>query len=101
MIHVFRSRLQSGGLRAGVLACCAVAFGACNASDRLSPTSSDAPPTLQLSTTTIAPGIVFASFSLEPSQLNSVHTGLVGSSSPSTLLTFLAQVKPKGGRVIL
>ena len=47
------------------------------------------------------PGIVFASFALSPSQLNTVHTGIVGPTSPSAVLGYLSQVKSKGGRVIL
>jgi hypothetical protein len=102
MMHELKSRRHSGGFRAGALVLCAIAFSACDTSDRLRPTDEGTSTDIsQLSVAAVPPGLAFASFSFQPSQLNSVHTGLVGSSSPSTLLTYLGQVKARGGRVIL
>lgn len=47
------------------------------------------------------PGIVFSSSALEVSQINSVHTGLVEAPTPSNLLTFLSQLRARGGRVLI
>jgi hypothetical protein len=94
--------LRRGGMRARALALSALAFGACNHTDRVGP-SSEAPASevSQASATVVPAGIMFASFGLNPSQLNTVHTGAVRWTDPGTLLTYLAQVKAKGGRVLL
>ena len=49
------------------------------------------------------PGIVFASFGMTSSGLNSVHTGWMsgGSLDPSNILSHLSSAKAKGGRVIV
>jgi hypothetical protein len=77
-----------------------LSLGACNSGDRLSPSADPSIPP-QLAASALAPGIVFASTGLTPAQFNSVHTGTVTGATPSTLLAYLAQVKAKGGRVLL
>jgi hypothetical protein len=47
------------------------------------------------------PGIVFSSSYLTVSQVNSVHTGLVEAPTPSNLLSFLSQLRSRGGRVLI
>lgn len=57
---------------------------------------------IQLAVTAATPpGIVFSSSQLPLTQLNSVNTGLVYTPTPSNLLSFLAQVKSKNGRVLI
>ena len=82
------------------LAFAPLVFIACDDSDRVGPTSgpSDVAPEFVAA----APaGIVFASFGLQPSQMNSVHTGGVRGMSASGILSYLAQTKAKGGRALL
>lgn len=76
------------------------AFSACDNPDRLGPTA-EVPSEVPQFAAAAPPGIVFASFALAPSQFNSVHTGAVRGMSPSALLSYLAQVKAKNGRVLL
>jgi hypothetical protein len=80
-----------------------VVFAAgCADADRLGPaTEADPAPELGPAAATALPGIVFSSSALTASQLNSVHTGLVEAPTPSNLLSFLAQVRSKGGRVLI
>ncbi len=47
------------------------------------------------------PGIVFSSSFLTVSQVNAVHTGLVEAPTPSNLLSFLSQLRSRGGRVLI
>jgi hypothetical protein len=49
------------------------------------------------------PGIVFASYGMEPGDLNAVHTGTLrgGGITPDNVVSFLSAVRSKGGRVIL
>jgi hypothetical protein len=49
----------------------------------------------------VQPGIAFASAALTVSQINSVHTGLIEAPSPSALLSFLSQLRARGGRVLI
>ena len=74
--------------------------GACSEDERTGPSVE---PVAESPAMAVAapPGIVFASFALAPTQLNTVHTGIVGPTSPSAVLSYLSQVKAKGGRVIL
>jgi len=89
-------------MRVYALAFSIVIFAGCADADRLGP----APEVPDVSATVVAaagsqPGIVFASFGLTPSQLNTVHTGIVRSTSPSEFLSYLSQVRAKGGRVLV
>jgi hypothetical protein len=88
-------------LRAGVLAFSIIILGACTDADRLGPTAEVPLAETTKSASAVSAGIVFASFSLTPSQLNSVHTGIVRSTTPSTFLSYLSQVRAKGGRVLV
>ena len=72
----------------------------CDTSERMSP-SGEAADYPDFAGSAIAPGIMFASSGLSPSQMNSVHTGTVSGVSPSGMLTYLSQVQAKGGRVLL
>ena len=102
MRHELKPGTRSGWLRAVFLSAIAVITVACAEDDRLGPTpvadpvgGPDNEAALLLS------GIVFSSSALTVSQLNSVHTGLVEAPTPSGLLTFLSQVRAKGGRVLI
>ncbi|HET6777991.1 MAG TPA: hypothetical protein VFH26_03830 [Gemmatimonadales bacterium] len=79
-----------------------VALAGCGATEPLSVTP-DAPAgqTPELASTAVPPGIVFASYNLQLSQLNSTHTGTIMASTPSNLLSSLKTVKDRGGRVLL
>jgi hypothetical protein len=75
---------------------------ACNAPDQAGPgaeASSTNPP--ELASVAAPAGIVFASFNIGITGLNSVHTGTILAGSPSALLSSLSQVKARGGRVLL
>jgi hypothetical protein len=75
---------------------------ACVDEERLGPTAMADPVAAPDNTAAaVLPGIVFASAAMTASQINSVHTGLVESPTPSGLLSFLSQVRAKGGRVLI
>ena len=83
------------------LAAAMIALTACQNTDQLAPTTeivSEEVPDFALAA---PPGIMFASFELTPAQLNTVHTGIVRWTSPSTFLSYLASVKAKNGRVLV
>src|SRR5919108_2863032 len=86
--------------RALLASLCLVAAGGCVEEDRTGPSAEMAP-----TGTETAPaggtGIVFASSALKVSQINSVHTGLVETPTPSNILSFLSQLRQKNGRVLL
>ena len=84
--------------RLAVLSFMMMALVSCD--DRMSPSAeiAEAP---DLASSTVPPGIMFASSGLAPSQLGTVHTGTVTGIGPSGLLSYLSQVRAKGGRVIL
>jgi hypothetical protein len=75
---------------------------ACGEADRLGPTP-EAGPVGEGSTAAAVAynGIVFSSAQLTPSQLNTVHTGMVYTPTPSNILSFLSQVRSKNGRVLI
>lgn len=75
---------------------------ACGEGDRMGPsTGVEGVGKPDLATTATQPGIVFSSANLTLAQINSVHTGLVYTATPSGLLTFLSQLRAKGGRVLI
>jgi len=75
---------------------------ACSEGDRVGPsTGVETVGGPDLASTATQPGIVFSSANLTLSQINSVHTGLVYTATPSGLLTFLSQLRAKGGRVLI
>lgn len=106
MPHVHTVRLGRAAFRAAIAAALLAAAG-CGGADRLGPAADGSAerPVIEVSavptTAAVPPGIVFASFALTPAQLSTVHTGIVGPSSPSALLSYLSQVKAKGGRVLI
>jgi hypothetical protein len=100
MIPLVESSFRNAG-RAAALALSILAFTACNASDRLDPGSQAFPSDPALATAAIPPGIVFASFNLQLTQLDSVHTGTILGGTPTGLLSSLSQVKSRRGRVLL
>ena len=98
MVEASRMRRS---LRAGVLGLSLVLAGACGETDGTGPSGNEPlaePPALAV---TSPAGIVFASFGLSPSQLGTVHTGIVGPSTPSALRDYLSQVRSRGGRVLI
>ena len=81
-----------------VLLSSVLTLGACQEPDRLGPT----PDASDLAVTAAPPvGIMFGSAQLPVSLLSSVHTGLIRPTEPGTLLSYLRDVKAKGGRVLL
>jgi hypothetical protein len=102
MGHAFKSDRRSGWVRTAALGISMLVMVACADGDRLGPTAGADPVSGPDNAAAAAlPGIVFASSALTVSQLNSVHTGLVEAPTPSGLLSFLSQVRAKGGRVLL
>jgi hypothetical protein len=74
----------------------------CGATDPLTvPADAPAEQAPDLASSAVPPGIVFASYNLQLSQLNSIHTGTILASTPSNLLGSLKTVKDRGGRVLL
>lgn len=75
---------------------------ACGEGDRVGPsTGVETVGGPDLASTATQPGIVFSSANLTLAQINSVHTGLVYTATPTGLLTFLSQLRAKGGRVLI
>ncbi|MBA3260750.1 MAG: hypothetical protein H0T68_14955, partial [Gemmatimonadales bacterium] len=86
----------------GALALSILLSGACADADRLGPTAeATAAPTAAAPAAVVLPGVVFASSKMEPSQLNSVHTGVWAPSTPSQVLSYLSAVRAKGGRAVI
>ena len=86
--------------RAMLASLCMVAAGGCVEEDRTGP-SPEMTPTGTETAGAGGTGIVFASSALTVSQINSVHTGLVETPTPSNILSFLSQLRQKNGRVLL
>lgn len=82
------------------LACTLLLAAGC-AEEGLGPPGDATAPVSPPALAVAAPGIVFASFALTPSELTTVHTGIIGPSSPSQLRDYLSQVRAKGGRVLV
>jgi hypothetical protein len=92
-----RGRAWSRAMLASV---CLIVVGGCGEEDRTGPGAEMA----VTGTETAAAGgsgIVFASSALTVSQINSVHTGLVETPTPSNILGFLSQLRQKNGRVLI
>jgi hypothetical protein len=102
MDHELKSERRSGWCRTASLGVVMLVGIACADGDRLGPTA-EAEPVSGPDNTAAATlaGIVFSSSALTVSQINSVHTGLVEAGTPSGLLTFLAQLRARGGRVLI
>src|SRR6185436_6418196 len=97
-----KSARRPGRSRAVALGVFAAFAAACAETDRVGPSSETEMTTApEVAATATASGIVFASTKLTVSQLNSVHTGIVYTATPSGLLSTLSQVKSKGGRVLI
>ena len=86
--------------RALLASLCMVAAGGCVDEDRTGP-SAEMTPSGTETAGAGGKGIVFASSALKVTQVNSVHTGLVETPTPSNLLSFLSQLRQKNGRVLL
>jgi hypothetical protein len=96
--------IQLPRLSAVLLGCTLVLLGACGESDRLGPTTEPVTSTTPVPlnpAAAVAPGIMFGSSGLTSAQLTSVHTGLWRPLSPSTMLSELAKIKAKGGRIVV
>lgn len=101
MDHALKPERRNGWLRALSLGVTLAVTAACADAERLGPTSEADHVTGPSAAAASQPGIVFSSSALTVSQINSVHTGLVEAPTPSELLTFLAQLRARGGRVLL
>jgi hypothetical protein len=94
-----RLRLVAGGLLV-------ILSGACS-DDQMGPSSAAAPdPTVSaavLDTRSRLSGIVFGTFSMSNSYLNSVHTGWMqgGALSPSNIISVLSGARARGGRAVI
>jgi hypothetical protein len=71
-------------------------------STALPPTDSSAAGIVTLAAGT-QPGVVFGTYQMAPSDLNSVHTGTLrgGGVTPDNVLALLSGVRAKGGRIVL
>jgi hypothetical protein len=83
------------------LAAVSVGFAACDSPDRLSPSEETTATGPELATAAAPAGVVLASSQLPVNLINSVQTGTILPTSPSAILNYLAQVKARGGRVLL
>ncbi len=102
MRHVMKSARRPGRSRAVVLGMLGLVAAACADNDRVGPSTETEMTTVpDLAAAATQPGIVFSSTKLAVSQLNSVHTGLVYTATPSGVLNTLSQVRAKGGRVLI
>ena len=103
MSRGLKSDRPRGWLRAVSLGVVTIVAVACAGGDRLAP--SEAADTLgapdNAAPAAVLAGIVFSSSALTVSQINSVHTGMVETPAPSGLLTYLSQLRAKGGRVLI
>jgi hypothetical protein len=101
MHQVLKLLSQIRGTRA-IAAGSLLVLAGCGATESTSPPiGSNQQDSPELASTAVPPGIVFASYNLQLSQLNSVHTGTILASTPSGLLGALKTVKESGGRVLL
>jgi hypothetical protein len=97
-----KSDRRRGWSRTVSLGIALIATLACAEDERLGPTAEgeavDAPDNTAAATLS---GIVFSSAALTVSQVNSVHTGLIETATPSNLLGMLSELRSKKGRVLL
>jgi hypothetical protein len=102
MHHELKPARRSGWFRTVLLGISILVTAGCADDDRLGPTAGADPisGSDDVAAATQA-GIVFSSSALTVSQINSVHTGMVEAPTPSELLSFLAQLRSKGGRVLI
>ena len=102
MRNEMRSGRRPSRWRAVALGLSFVVAGACAEGDRVGPSAeTETVVGADLASAATQPGIVFSSSQLAVSQVNSVHTGMVYTATPSGLLSYLSQVRAKGGRVLL
>lgn len=87
-----------GWSRAAVASICMIAAVGCAEDDRTGP---ELEPAGEETAALAGSGIVFASSALTVSQVNSVHTGLVETPTPSNILSFLSQLRQRKGRVLI
>lgn len=108
MTYTFKLAKRIAMLRAAALAGLLGVATACNSTDQLGPTA--ASPTASPSTpaglpglavTQVGSGLVFASFSMDVSLLNSTYTGTVRIPDPSSLPSLLSDARAQGGRVFI
>ena len=85
-------------VRAAVVCSCLLLAGACAESEPTEPL--EAAPVAAPEAAVLS-GIVFSSAFMTVAQVNTVHTGLVYGPTPSNILSFLSQLRSKGGRVLI
>lgn len=126
MTHTFKLARRTARLRAGALAFLVAVVGACDGTDRLAP-STEAPGTADsefsdptnpsdvgtaddstmsidgpsLATISYAGGIPFGHFHLPNAAFGSMHNGALRNIWPEYLLSNLAAIKARGGKVVL
>lgn len=115
MTHIFKLSRRIARLRAPLAAAIIFGFGACNPTDSFTPESS-IPPTASdpgassgvqgspvsdpsFATVSFAGGIPMGVFHLPNSYLDSRYNGAMHTVSPTSLLSDLAAVKARGGKV--
>jgi hypothetical protein len=102
MSYEVKSARRPVRLRAAVLGLCVLVAAACAEEDRVGPPAeTETANGTELAAATAPAGIAFASAKLDVSQLNTVHTGVVYTATPSGILNTLSQIKAKGGRVLI
>jgi hypothetical protein len=106
MTFSFKLAHRLARLRAGAIAICAFAIGACAGAEQLDP-SSDSPTPLDPSfagasfTGANAPGIPFAAFDVPYELLGSLHTGGYRTPDEKSIVRGLEMARGKGARLIL
>ena len=102
MDHELWSDRRRGWSRRVSLGIALVATLACAEDERLGPTAeAEAVGGPDNTAAAALSGIVLSSAALTVSQVNSVHTGLIETATPSNILSLLSQLRAKNGRVLI
>ncbi len=109
MVHRFELPFSAARLRVPAIAVLILAFAGCDSTESFSPESVVAPEAAgpeaaaapELASISFAGGIPIGSFNLPLSEYGSVFNGAHANSSPNKLANELAQIKARGGKVVL
>lgn len=109
MIHRFKSAFNGARLRVPVIAAMILAFAGCESSESFSPESNTTPEVPgsgmaavpEVASVTFAGGIPFGNFDQPITAFGSIYNGAHANSSPHVLISELAAIKARGGKVVL
>jgi len=112
MLHRFKLSRRVARFRAPAFCALVATFLGCNSTDSLDPNSSTPlgdpgtgaaaqPAGPEFSTTSFAGGLPFGTFAQPTSLFGSVYNGALRTIGPSQLLSELAAIKARGGRIML